>query len=88
VSIRFSTRIVQQWIYIAIPLLCVMAKEGESPQFSISLPLEAIEYLEKTLVPYGLYGKKRATICRNLILERIHQLAPPPSPKREDGKDG
>jgi hypothetical protein len=61
-----------------------MAKEGESPQFNISLPLEAIEIIEQTLSPYGLYGKKRATICRNLILERLRQLAPPPNPKQED----
>jgi hypothetical protein len=54
-----------------------MAEEGESPQFSISLPQEAIEIIEKQLLPYGLYGKKRATICRNLILERLRQLAPP-----------
>jgi hypothetical protein len=58
-----------------------MADEGESPQFTISLPQEAIDYIEKTLVPYGHYGKKRATICRNLICERIRQLAPPPSPR-------
>jgi hypothetical protein len=38
-------------------------EKGESPQFSISLPLEAIEIIEKRLKPYGLYGKKRATIC-------------------------
>jgi hypothetical protein len=55
-----------------------MSEEGESPQFSISLPNEAIEYIEKILIPYAHYGKKRATICRNLILERIRQLAPPP----------
>jgi hypothetical protein len=54
-----------------------MAEDGESPQFSISLPLEAIELIEKRLAPYGLYGKKRATICRNLILERLRQIAPP-----------
>jgi len=57
-----------------------MAEESESEQISISLPLEAIDYIEKILIPYGHYGKKRATICRNLILERIRQLAPPPNP--------
>lgn len=75
--IRFSMRNIEQWIYIAIPLFCVMADQGESPQFSISLPLEAIELIEKRLVPYGLYGKKRATICRNLILDRLKTLYPP-----------
>jgi hypothetical protein len=54
-----------------------MAEDDESDQFSISLPLEAIEIIEKKLKPYGLYGKKRATICRNLILERLRQLVPP-----------
>jgi hypothetical protein len=80
-SIRFSVQSVQQWKSIAIPLLRAMPEEGESPQFSISLPSEAIEYIEKILVPYGHYGKRRATICRNLILERIRQLAPPPNSK-------
>jgi len=53
-----------------------MAEAGESPQFSISLPLEAIEIIEKRLVPYGLYGKKRATICRNLILDKLKEIKP------------
>jgi hypothetical protein len=54
-----------------------MAEEGESPQFSITLPNEAIELIEKRLKPYGLHGKKRATICRSLILERLRELFPP-----------
>jgi hypothetical protein len=58
-----------------------MADDEESTQFSISLPPEAVEIIEKNLIPYGLYGKKKATICRNLILERLRQLAPPASPK-------
>jgi len=45
-----------------------MAEKDESPQFSISLPVEAIEMIEEGLIPFGLYGKKRATICRELIL--------------------
>lgn len=45
--------------------------DDESPQFSISLPLEAIEMIEKGLIPFGLYGKKRATICRALILDSL-----------------
>ncbi|WP_315836472.1 hypothetical protein [Bradyrhizobium prioriisuperbiae] len=53
-----------------------MNQEGESPQFSISLPNEAIEIIEKQLIPYGLYGKKRATICRNLILDRLKEIVP------------
>jgi hypothetical protein len=50
-----------------------MADKGEadSPQFSISLPPEAIEMIEAGLIPFGLYGKKRATICRALILDML-----------------
>jgi hypothetical protein len=54
-----------------------MADETESPQFSISLPAEALELIDKQLIPYGLYGKKRATVCRNLILDRLKSLYPP-----------
>ncbi len=52
-----------------------MPKSGESPQFSISLPLEAIEMIEGGLIPFGLYGKMRATICRTLILDALKQPA-------------
>jgi len=60
-----------------------MAEDDESTQFSISLPSEAVEIIEKNLKPYGLYGKKKATICRNLILERLRQLSPPPASKSD-----
>ena len=49
--------------------------EGDSPQFSISLPAEAIEMIEAGLIPFGLYGKRRATICRALILDMLKQPA-------------
>lgn len=45
--------------------------DGESNQFSISLPMEAIEEIEQGLIWFGLYGKKRATICRSLILDAL-----------------
>ena len=48
-----------------------MAESDESPQFSISLPNEAIEMIENGLRYFGLYGKKRATICRGLILDAL-----------------
>ena len=48
-----------------------MPKNGESEQFSISLPLEAIEMIEEGLIPFGLHGKMRATICRSLILDML-----------------
>jgi len=40
-------------------------------QFSITLPNEAIEMIEKGLVPFGLYGKKRSTVCAALILDAL-----------------
>jgi hypothetical protein len=49
--------------------------ETESSQFSISLPLEAIEMIEAGLIPFGLYGKKRAVVCRTLILDMLKQPA-------------
>ena len=50
-------------------------REGESPQFSISLPVEAIQMIKEGLIPFGLYGKRRATICRALILDMLKQPA-------------
>ena len=38
---------------------------------SITLPAEAIEMIENGLVPFGLYGKHRATICTTLILDML-----------------
>jgi hypothetical protein len=43
----------------------------ESPQFSITLPVEALEMIENGLKHFGLYGKPRATICRALILDML-----------------
>ena len=43
----------------------------ESPQFSITLPTDAIEMIEAGLKHFGLCGKKRATICRSLILNML-----------------
>jgi len=48
-------------------------REGEIPQFSISLPIEAVRMIEEGLIPFGLYGKRRATICRALILDMLKQ---------------
>lgn len=62
-------------ITLQFHLFRVMAKTGESPQFSISLPVEAIEMIEEGLIPFGLFGKKRATICRALILDMLKQPA-------------
>lgn len=43
----------------------------ESPQFSITLPLDALDMIENGLRHFGLYGKPRATICRALILDML-----------------
>lgn len=48
---------------------------NDSDQFSITLPTEAIEMIEQGLIPFGLYGKKRATICSALILDMLKQPA-------------
>lgn len=45
--------------------------EGPSKEFTISLPLEAIEEIENALIPFAHYGKRRATICRTLILDML-----------------
>ena len=50
-----------------------MANKTESTQFSITIPSEAIEIIDKGLIPFGIYGKKRATICRALILDMLKQ---------------
>lgn len=49
-----------------------MAKIADgSEQFSITLPAEAIEMIEHGLVPFGIYGKRRATIAAALILDAL-----------------
>lgn len=52
-----------------------LAEKGESKEFSITLPLEAIEMIEKGLIPWALHGKRRATICRALILRALNEPA-------------
>ena len=46
---------------------------GDTEQFSITLPTEAIEMIEKGLIPFGLYGKKRSTVAASLILDMLKQ---------------
>ena len=45
--------------------------DGEGVQITIRLPPDAVEMIENGLIPFGLYGKKRATICANLILDML-----------------
>jgi hypothetical protein len=49
----------------------IMATAPGNTQFSITLPDEAIEMIEKGLVPFGLYGKTRAVVAANLILDML-----------------
>ena len=46
---------------------------GKTEQFSITLPVEAVEMIEQGLVPFGLYGKKRSTVAAALILDMLKQ---------------
>jgi hypothetical protein len=48
--------------------------EGEGVQITIRLPPEAIEEIENGLIPFGHYGKKRATICAALILDMLKEV--------------
>jgi hypothetical protein len=50
-----------------------MAEKGdpETKQFSITLPLDAVEMIENGLIPFGLYGKRLATISAALILDML-----------------
>ena len=49
--------------------------DRDSEQFTITLPRDAIEMIEEGLIPFGLYGKKRATICSALILDMLKTTA-------------
>jgi hypothetical protein len=44
---------------------------ADSEQFSITLPNDALEMIDNGLIPFGLYGKRRATICAELILAAL-----------------
>jgi hypothetical protein len=37
--------------------------DQETKQFSITLPIDAVEMIENGLIPFGLYGKKLATVA-------------------------
>lgn len=45
--------------------------DTEGVQITIRLPADAVEMIENGLIPFGLYGKKRATICSALILDML-----------------
>lgn len=48
-----------------------MATADGNTQFSITLPDEAIEMIERGLIPFGLYGKKRSVVAAALILDML-----------------
>jgi hypothetical protein len=52
-------------------IVSAMANKGDpdTKQFSITLPLDAVEMIENGLIPFGLYGKRLATISAALILD-------------------
>jgi hypothetical protein len=54
-------------------IVSTMAEKGDSDtkQFSITLPLDAVEMIENGLIPFGLYGKKLARISASLILDML-----------------
>jgi hypothetical protein len=54
-------------------IVSTMAENGDTKPFTISLPAEAIEDIEKGLIPFGLYGKKRATVAAALIVEALRR---------------
>jgi hypothetical protein len=45
--------------------------DPDTKQFSITLPLDAVEMIESGLIPFGLYGKRLATISASLILDML-----------------
>ena len=53
-----------------------MAKpqNGETIQFSVTLPTRACEFLEE-LAGLGLHGVTRGEVARTLILSRLEELA-------------
>jgi hypothetical protein len=54
-----------------------MADMGDldTKQLSITLPLDAVEMIDNGLIPFGLYGKKLATVCASLILDMLKTQA-------------
>jgi hypothetical protein len=62
--------------YIVIPM-------SDTESFNITLPKEALEMIDKGLVHFGLYGKKRATVCSGLILDALKR-----SEVREQVREG
>jgi hypothetical protein len=58
-------------------IVCGMPDRGDTDtkQFSITLPLDAVEMIENGLIPFGLYGKKLATVSAALILDMLKTTA-------------
>ncbi|MCH8952184.1 MAG: hypothetical protein IID49_08695 [Proteobacteria bacterium] len=48
-------------------------KSKKTESFSITLPIQAIEMIEK-LIPIGLYGTNRAQISSQLILDQLKAM--------------
>jgi hypothetical protein len=56
-----------QWLHI------MRTPDSNSVQFSITLPVRAIELLERAALT-GLYGGTRAEVARILIMNRLEEL--------------
>jgi len=49
--------------------------DTDTKQLSITLPLDAVEMIENGLIPFGLYGKRLATVSAALILDMLKTSA-------------
>jgi hypothetical protein len=65
-----------------------MAVAAGNTQFSITLPDEAIEMIEKGLIPFGLYGKTRGAVATNLILDMLKQTTIREIVREQMGRSG
>jgi hypothetical protein len=54
-------------------IVFAMPEKGDqdTKQISITLPIDAVEMIENGLIPFGLYGKKLATVSSSLILDML-----------------
>lgn len=48
-----------------------MSDDKDTLALTVRIPPEADEMIVNGLIPFGLYGKNRATICRNLITNAL-----------------
>jgi hypothetical protein len=63
----------EQWNSIAIPLFRPWPRRAILTQNSFQLPYRSMRWkmIENGLIPFGLYGKRLATISAALILDML-----------------